>query len=80
MAEFAHIKKQFWGRHMCARGYFCCSSGNVRDEVIAKYIAEQNIDQDEDFRLDGCIHLLLEARWCGNHLAGLWPETGLTAR
>ncbi len=27
MAEFAHIKKQFWGRHMWARGYFCCSSG-----------------------------------------------------
>ena len=22
-------KKQFWGRHLWARGYFCCSSGNV---------------------------------------------------
>jgi putative transposase len=53
MAEFAHIKKQFWGRHLWARGYFCCSSGNVTDEVIAKYIAEQNVDQDEDFRVDG---------------------------
>ena len=53
MAEFAHIKKQFWGRHVWARGYFCCSSGNVTDEVIAKYIAEQNIDQDEGFRVDG---------------------------
>ena len=53
MAEFPHIKKQFWGRHMWARGYFCCSSGNVTDEIIAKYIAEQNIDQDEDFRVDG---------------------------
>src|ERR1035441_10160036 len=53
MAEFPHIKKQFWGRHLWARGYFCCSSGNVTDEVIAKYIAEQNIDQDEDFRVDG---------------------------
>jgi hypothetical protein len=31
----------------------CCSSGNVTDEVIAKYIAEQDIDQDEDFRVDG---------------------------
>ena len=36
-----------------ARGYFCCSSGNVTDDVIAKYIAEQNIDQDEDFKVDG---------------------------
>lgn len=23
-AEFAHPKKQFWGRHVWARGYFCC--------------------------------------------------------
>ena len=49
----AHIKKQFWGRHLWARGYFCCSSGNVTDEVIAKYVADQNIDQDEGFRVDG---------------------------
>ena len=46
-------EKQFWGRHLWARGYFCCSSGNVTDDVIAKYIAEQNIDQDEDFKVDG---------------------------
>ena len=51
-----HVAKdhvQFWGRHLWARGYFCCRSGNVTDEVIAKYIADQNIDQDEDFRVDG---------------------------
>lgn len=53
LAEFPHLKKQFWGRHLWARGSFCCSSGNVTDEVIAKYIAEQNLDQDEDFRVDG---------------------------
>ena len=53
LAAFPHLKKQFWGRHLWARGYFCCSSGNVTDEVIAKYIAEQNIEQDEDFRVDG---------------------------
>ena len=45
LAEFPHLKKQFWGRHLWARGYFCCSSGNVTDDVIAKYIAEQNVDQ-----------------------------------
>jgi hypothetical protein len=27
--------------------------GNVTDEVIAMYIAEQNVNQDEDFRVDG---------------------------
>src|SRR5436190_19278290 len=40
LAELEHVKKQFWGRHLWARGYFCCSSGNVTDEMIAKYIAE----------------------------------------
>jgi putative transposase len=53
LAEFPHLKKQFWGRHVWARGYFSCSSGNVTDEVIAKYIADQNVDQDEDFNVDG---------------------------
>jgi putative transposase len=53
VGKFPHLKKQFLGRHLWSRGYFCCSSGNVTDEVIAKYIAEQNIDQGEDFRVDG---------------------------
>jgi putative transposase len=53
MAEFAHLKKQFWGRHLWARGYFCCSSGNVTAEVIAEYIANQNESQDGDFQVDG---------------------------
>ncbi len=53
MLEFAHLRKAFWGRHMWSRGYFCCSSGNVTDEVIAEYIANQNQDMDEDFKVDG---------------------------
>ena len=53
LAEYPHLKKQFWGRHLWARGYFCCSSGNVTDEAIAKYIAELYMAQDEDFRVDG---------------------------
>jgi putative transposase len=35
--EYPHLRKAFWGRHLWARGYFCCSSGNVTDEVIAQY-------------------------------------------
>jgi len=55
MEEFPHIKKQFWGRHLWARGYFCCSSGNVTDEIVAEYIANQNLSEveDEDFKVDG---------------------------
>ncbi len=53
MSEFVHLRKVFWGRHLWARGYFCCSSGNVTDEVIAEYIAHQNTEVDEDFKVDG---------------------------
>jgi putative transposase len=53
VAGSPHLKKQFRGRHLWAKGYFCCSSGNVTDDVIAKYIAEQNAGQDEDFKVDG---------------------------
>jgi putative transposase len=47
------LQKQFWGRHVWARGYFCCSSGNVTDEVIVKYIENQSHDKDDDFRVEG---------------------------
>jgi putative transposase len=53
LQEFAHLRKQFWGRHLWARGYFCCSSGNVTDEVIAEYIANQSHDRDDDFKVEG---------------------------
>ena len=53
LAEFAHLRKAFWGRHVWARGYFCCSSGNVTDEVIKKYIEDQGEEKDDDFKVEG---------------------------
>jgi putative transposase len=53
LAALPHLKKQFWGRHLGARGYFCCGSVNVTDDLIAEYIAEQNVNQDEDLKVDG---------------------------
>jgi putative transposase len=53
LGEFMHLKKAFWGRHVWARGYFCCSSGNITDEVIAAYIENQNEEDDGDFRVEG---------------------------
>src|SRR5947199_7199962 len=50
--EFGALKKQFWGRHLWARGYFCCSSGNVTDAVVAEYIANQGKPGPEDFRVE----------------------------
>ena len=38
MSEFRNLSKQFWGRHIWARGYVAASSGNVTDEVIMQYI------------------------------------------
>lgn len=53
LREFRHMRKAFWGRHVWARGYFAASSGNVTDEVVARYIAEQDVapDDDEKFRV-----------------------------
>jgi len=53
LGEFPHLQKQFWGRHLWARGYFCCSSGNVTDDMIAEYIANQSHDRDDDFKVEG---------------------------
>ena len=45
LEEFRTLKKQFWGRHLWARGYFVVSSGNITDEVIAQYIADQDLEE-----------------------------------
>jgi len=42
MMEFKHIQKQYWGRHLWARGYFVASSGNVTDEAIMEYTRHQD--------------------------------------
>src|SRR4051794_26068523 len=49
--EFAPLKRQSWGRPLWARGYFCCSSGNVTDQVVAESIANQGQAGAEDFRV-----------------------------
>lgn len=55
MMEFRHLNRQFWGRHIWARGYFVATSGNVTDEVIQEYIRLQGHeppDDDETFRVE----------------------------
>ena len=54
LSENRNLMKQFWGRHLWARGYFAASSGNVTDEVIMEYIATQDIAEragDDDFTI-----------------------------
>ena len=41
LEEFGELRRQFWGQHLWARGYFAASSGNVTDEIIKQYIESQ---------------------------------------
>ena len=43
--EYKGSNKQFWGRHIWARGYFVASSGNVTDDVIKEYIKNQDLQE-----------------------------------
>ena len=55
LSEFSHLKRQFWGRHLWARGYLAVSSGNVTDEIIQQYINEQEgepVVDDSRFQID----------------------------
>jgi putative transposase len=55
LQEFAHLRKQFWGRHLWARGYFAVSSGTITEAMIKQYIAEQEgepVQDDSRFRID----------------------------
>ena len=54
LQEFGELNRQFWGRHLWARGYFAASSGNVTDEIIKQYIESQGQEptgDDKDFRV-----------------------------
>ncbi len=53
LEDFRTLRKEFWGRHFGARGYFVVTSGNVTDEVIAEYIKNQDVEtqDDEDFKI-----------------------------
>jgi putative transposase len=53
LGEFAHLRKEFWGRHLWARGYFCRSSGQVTDEVVKEYIENQGRGSDTEFGVEG---------------------------
>ncbi len=41
MKVYKSLSRVFWRHHILARGYFVASSGNITDEIIAKYIEKQ---------------------------------------
>ena len=46
--EFSHIRKQYWGKHLWARGYFCATVGKVTEKMIAAYIEQQERAPSKD--------------------------------
>ena len=55
LSEFPHLKKQYWGRHLWARGYMAISSGTITDEMIQEYIDQQEgepMADDSRFQID----------------------------
>ena len=52
MRKFRELNRQFWGRHLWSRGYFVATSGNVTDDVLKRYIEDQDVEpQDDDFKV-----------------------------
>jgi len=43
--EYKELNKQYWGRHLWARGYFVATTGNVTDETVMEYIRTQEIQE-----------------------------------
>ena len=52
LSDYRKLRKEFWGRHLWARGYFVASTGNVSDEMTAQYIESRDVEtQDDDFKV-----------------------------
>lgn len=56
LQEYTELRREFWGRHLWARGYFAVSTGNITEEMVAEYIEKQSRmapdSEDQDFRVE----------------------------
>ena len=48
LQDYRKLRKEFWGRHLWARGYFVATTGNVSDEMVAQYIENQDVEAQDD--------------------------------
>lgn len=48
LKSFERLSKQYWGRHLWARGYFVSTVG-INDEVIRQYIEKQREEEKQKF-------------------------------
>ena len=47
--EFPELRKRYWRQHMCGRGYFCGTVGEVDQKTIENYIEHQGEEDDDNF-------------------------------
>jgi len=48
LQDHRRLRKEFWGRHLWARGYFVATSGTVTDDAVAEYIENQDAESEDD--------------------------------
>lgn len=48
LKKFPALEKQYWGRHLWARGYFVSTVG-ITDDIIRQYIQKQREEELQDF-------------------------------
>ncbi len=53
LQEYGALLQGVLGPSRVGAGYFCCSSGNVTDEVVAASIENQGVGPGGDFRVEG---------------------------
>jgi len=52
LQDHRRLRRDFWGRHLWARGYFVATTGTVTDEAVAQYIESQDVEsEDGDFKI-----------------------------
>ena len=52
--EYPSLRKEYWGQHMWATGYFCRTVGTVTKEMIEEYIEQQDNSIEKIFT-DGAL-------------------------
>ena len=50
LREFPALKKKYWGSHLWGRGYFCCTVGAVTEDMVKRYIEDQD-DHPQGFKV-----------------------------
>jgi putative transposase len=47
--EYPQLKKQFWGQHLWAIGYFSATTGAITEDTVRKYIEEQGKHEEDEY-------------------------------